>query len=456
MYLKALAILLTAVSSVAAAADSPLQSRVYDSHGFKSVRVFHTDKSEAGVFIFLKPKKHADDVSDISRRLARNGQLVIEIDPSLFQAPSSENGRHCTNFSDCLVGLSASAQMNLNLPNIMMPRLFSIGDAGEYAETAWREAPHSTFERVISVDYCPKNPTREWSSFEKQTRWTILESSARAANCATLGTALTVIRDLERVPLSANPLVRSRPLLLWMNAQLKPAAKTRERVPSSVPGKIPVDDLQPIVLEPAKTSQAKVTYEAFVILYSGDGGWADFTDELAAEFNRKNIPVVGINSLRYFWRERNPDRGAEDLARLIRHFRDKWGAKTVHLVGFSFGAGTLPFFAKRLDPDMRKSLGKIGLLAPFRKAEFKFFLTDWLYKDERGVDVLPEVRGLAKSITPVCIYPSDEKNVSLCTQDSTAPVKAIELPGGHHFNGATTKVVQTLLEESSSKKEMQR
>src|SRR3954462_15321721 len=56
--------------------------------------------------------------------------------------------------------------------------------------------------------------------------------------------------------------------------------------------------------------------DAFVVLYSGDGGWAKADCEFAHLLAQRGLPVVGVNSVRYFAKGRTPEAAAADLARL--------------------------------------------------------------------------------------------------------------------------------------------
>src|SRR2546430_15762054 len=53
----------------------------------------------------------------------------------------------------------------------------------------------------------------------------------------------------------------------------------------------------------------------FALLLTGDGGWAGLDQELAARLAGNGVPTVGLNSLKYFWSARTPERTAEDAAR---------------------------------------------------------------------------------------------------------------------------------------------
>lgn len=71
------------------------------------------------------------------------------------------------------------------------------------------------------------------------------------------------------------------------------------------------------------------------VVYSGDGGWRDLDKTLAEDLARHGVPVVGVDSLRYLWREKTPDRVAADLARILRHYGERWDARRAAMIGYS-------------------------------------------------------------------------------------------------------------------------
>ena len=119
------------------------------------------------------------------------------------------------------------------------------------------------------------------------------------------------------------------------------------------------------------------------VIYSGDGGWRDLDKQIAGVLAREGTPVVGVDSLRYFWREKTPEMVASDLARILRHYRARWGAQRVLLVGYSFGAGILPFAVHRLPSDLRDSVAQISLLGLTPRAPFQVSVGGWLGTSNR-------------------------------------------------------------------------
>lgn len=89
----------------------------------------------------------------------------------------------------------------------------------------------------------------------------------------------------------------------------------------------------PVVEVPAGQTTDTVT-----LFLSGDGGWRDLDRDVAGEMAKLGYPVVGIDTLRYYWQHKTPEQSAADLSELMHHYRQKWGTKRFVLTGYSFGA----------------------------------------------------------------------------------------------------------------------
>jgi type IV secretory pathway VirJ component len=196
----------------------------------------------------------------------------------------------------------------------------------------------------------------------------------------------------------------------------------------------------PLVELPVTGSQS-----TFFVMFSGDGGWSTLTQKVAAELNADGNPVVGWNTLKYFWSAKTPTASAADLGRVIEHFAQTWHKHGVVLVGYSMGADVLPAIVNRLPAASRQRVRSVVLLAPVRAASFEFHLTGWLNRQARdAVPIKPEVDALAP-IPLTCIYGTEEAATSLCTQISGANITIKALPGAHHFDRDYKELAQLVL-----------
>jgi type IV secretory pathway VirJ component len=182
--------------------------------------------------------------------------------------------------------------------------------------------------------------------------------------------------------------------------------------------------------------------DLFAVLVSGDGGRAGLDKEVAARLVARGIPVVGLDSLRYFWKERTPDSFAADLDQILNFYADHWGTQRALVIGYSQGADVLPFALNRLSPDANALIERAVLLAPAEMASFEFHLTNWIGGNSGDLPVKPEIERLDLSRV-TCLYGQEESDESPCTTLGT-PARVRALPGGHHFNGAYSELVSEI------------
>jgi len=191
--------------------------------------------------------------------------------------------------------------------------------------------------------------------------------------------------------------------------------------------------------------QSRAGSPELAVVISGDGGWAGIDRQIGQTFAADGIPVVGLNSLQYFWKPRTPDQAAADLSRLLRHYLQAWGASRVLLVGYSRGADVLPFMLTRLPPDLQRHVSLVALVAPSHLAGFEFHFSDLLPgRESDGRPTGQEIRRL-QSFRLLCIY-GDEETDSACPDLPPELARRVALPGGHHFGGAYLEIARRILE----------
>jgi type IV secretory pathway VirJ component len=183
--------------------------------------------------------------------------------------------------------------------------------------------------------------------------------------------------------------------------------------------------------------------DVFAIIMSGDGGWAGLDQDVAAALSAQGIPVVGLDSLRYYWTARTPDGLAADTDRMIRYYLAHFGKQRVLLIGYSQGADVLPFAVNRLPEATRARVALTAVMGMSEHALFEFHLSSWISDGNAGLATLPEINRI--SGTPVlCIYGADE-NDSLCPKLDPKKFDVVKLNGGHHFDGDYANLARQIL-----------
>jgi type IV secretory pathway VirJ component len=201
----------------------------------------------------------------------------------------------------------------------------------------------------------------------------------------------------------------------------------------------------PIVEVPAgvPAAGAGTPADVLALIMSGDGGWAGLDQDVAAALSAKGIPVVGLDSLRYYWTARTPDGLAADTDRIIRYYLAHFGKQRVLLIGYSQGADVLPFAVNRLPPATRARVALTAVMGMSEHALFEFHVSSWISDDRSGPATLPEINRLT-GVPVLCIYGADETD-SLCPKLDPKKFNVVKLKGGHHFDGDYAALARVIL-----------
>lgn len=218
-----------------------------------------------------------------------------------------------------------------------------------------------------------------------------------------------------------------------LNRLLRPAFST------SAAGSSTLANL-PLVELPVKNEG-----NVMAVIWSGDGGWRDLDKTIGERLHSQGIPVVGVDSLRYFWSQKTPEQVAADLEVILRHYQKAWGRPQVILIGYSFGANIMPFVINRLPEDLQASIVRISLLGLSQNAVFGIHIGTRLFgfasKDK--LPVLPEAAQLDLQKVQ-CFYGADEEDTA-CTASVFDRAERIKTRGGHHFDGNYQALAQRIL-----------
>lgn len=401
-------------------------------------------------------------VVDMARALTSLDALVIGIDITHYLRELAKGTARCSYPPGDLEALSHYIQKKLGFTHYVPPVLVGYSSGATLVYTTLVQSPPGTFQGAISLGFCPDLPLHKpmcrgyglESHFrEKPKGYVFSPSQEMEAPWIILHGTIDQVCDLNVVKQFVSHVKNAELVVLpkvghgfsvqrhWM-PQFKEAFQRIVATP--LPGNAPIPgDLQdlPLVEVPAQG-----TDDTLAVLVTGDGGWAGIDKELAAALSKEGIPVVGLNSLQYFWSPRTPDSAAKDLERILRHYLSTWEKHRILLVGYSFGADVLPFMVSRLPSDLQARIELLTLLGPSRDAHFEFHVSDWLgggaSKEEHPV--LPEIRKLSANTAILCVYGQDDKN-SVCTDLSKDPVSIKEVPGGHHFGGDYERLAHEIL-----------
>jgi type IV secretory pathway VirJ component len=210
---------------------------------------------------------------------------------------------------------------------------------------------------------------------------------------------------------------------------------------SSAPceGRVDIADI-PLLELPAEGSS-----DLFAVMLTGDGGWRRIDAKVTDPLRRQGIPTVGFIASSYFRTRRTPEESACALDRVIRAYGLRWHKSKVILIGYSRGAGALPFMISRLSADTRRTVKVTALLGLEPWIDFKYnpWWTLGYFHKEPQFAVLPEVQKL-RGENVLCVYGEKEPE-TLCRKLDPSQFKIVRQPGGHHFAGRYAEVAEAIV-----------
>lgn len=197
--------------------------------------------------------------------------------------------------------------------------------------------------------------------------------------------------------------------------------------------KVDISDL-PTTTLPAK----KAGPDLMVFYLSGDGGWNSFSQNLCEHYADVGVPVIVLNSLKYFWSKKSPEEATNAAIALLEEYTAIWKKKNILLCGYSFGADVMPFIYNRLPGVLKEKVTRIQLLSPSAYTDFEIHVS-YLFISKKN-SVAAEIEKINKPI--ICYYGEDEKEKPL--QNIRMPnLKLITLNGQHHYEKSFGEIVET-------------
>lgn len=413
-----------AVVVLATGCHSGLRPVVRNEGRLGAVEIFAPRRPSAGlVFLFSDAGGWTQALDDVARRLAARGAIVVGIDVRTYLENLRQSADGCHYVVAELEDLSHRLEREMDFDAYRSPVFAGVGMGATLAYAALAQAPAATIAGAAGVDIAPTLATR------------VPLCPGAPATADPLGG----FRYATDVPLpapwhvgAAGGTDTAGALVDLVVAMLAPPA-----VPGSITAALP--DL-PLVVLPAPRPGPLAA-----IIYSGDGGWRDLDKTMGETLAARGVPVVGVDSLRYFWHAKPPERVAADLAALLVACRRAWGDVRFVLVGYSFGAGVLPFAVNRLSAADRAHVVEVALLGLEARAPFEIEVTGWLGRapSERAPLVLPEIQRLDPDLLQ-CFYGEDETE-SLCRDPALSRAEIIRTAGGHHFDGDYVGLAERVL-----------
>ena len=410
---------------------------------FGTVHVVAPAVAPRGVVLFLSDSDGVTaNETAIAQALGRRGLLVALVStPALMHAPDAWS-RRCLNANYPLVDLSNDVQHRMGVRAYMKPIILGTGEGGTLAYASLSQWANGSYQGVVSVGFAPQIASRRpWCDapgfstepaengtawrFGPNRRialpWIAMQVAERGA---AIGALAAAVPHARAITLPDRTRQWPEPVADAVAGLLSPPPERAQAGAWPVPA-------MPLTLVPATPNEA--TRDTMAIVYSGDGGWVGIDRDVAGELASAGIPVVGVDSLSYFWTARTPAGAGHDLGQLMEAFSRHWQRPRIILVGYSFGADALPYMVDQLPPATRARIEKISLLGLSATADFQFHLTSWL--DISADNALPTIPAILRlrGMTVQCVRGEAEED-SACGQIPAGLARQYLVPGGHHFD----------------------
>ena len=444
------------------------------SHGrFKDLLVYRPAGAPTSFVLFLSGDAGWNSAADaLARQLVQQGAMVAAIDWIRFKANLEADGDECLFADGDLENLSHFVQAYFHTPTYLTPMLVGVSSGAAMAYAMLAQAPSNTFASALTLGFCPNfnldKPLCKGSGLEFTRAgrgmdllpiknlgnpWVDLHGESDRTSCP-VGAARSFISQVRGAALV--PLPKASQDLASLREWMPPytaafntlaARNTAARVapPPASLSDLPIVEVpaQPLAARAAAQPAGAVPSDVFAIIMSGDGGWAGIDQEVAAALSAKGIPVVGLDSLRYYWTARTPSGLATDTDRMIRYYLPHFGKQRVLLIGYSQGADVLPFAVNRLPQATRARVALTAVMGMSEHALFEFHVSSWVSDSNSGPATLPEIDRIT-GMPVLCIYGADE-NDSLCPKLDPQRFIVVKLKGGHHFDGDYANLAHQIL-----------
>jgi type IV secretory pathway VirJ component len=407
-------------------------------------------------------------VIDMARRIAAQPAVVVGISyPALRRGSAREGG--CWYVASDLELISHAAQRALNLPQYHAPILVGYSSGASLVYAALANTPAVTFAGGIGFGFCPEiQAPRDicagdaWSPEYDEGKhlnhlpptkvlpkdWYILQGvQDQVCPIDTIRRFLAGMPRAHLLEIDGTGHGFSKPQHwgapfdqalqdLWTEKEVEPpAAQPRSATTRELEG-----ELQRLQLPLEFRWPAQLT--ALLLFFSGDGGWATLDEDVAEQLVSRNIGVVGISSLRYFWTAKPPAQVGTDIRRLLATVAAS--RRPVFIGGFSFGAEVVPVALQEIATRDRQSVAGLVLVGPGPSASFEIDPLDWIRKpaENPATRVAPAVRSLG--LPALCLAGMQEDETPCPSLAGVPGVQVARLPGSHHFNGDYPAVAETV------------
>lgn len=455
-------------STISGYARTRVDTLVYKPFG--EVFVMNPVVNPAGVALVISDRNGwTEEMETLAKRLANEQLMVVGINLHHLLEVLSEGKSQCIYPASNFENLSIYLQKRFKLKTYHKPILVGKGAGATLAYALIAQAPANTFRGGVALGFSStiefnkrfcKGSGLVSTQNAKHNRVSVLASAKLLAPLMVIPEGKDMKVNLQECQKFFKGMERAEVIVPDKDAIVKEGepgwgvtlAEAIQRIQSTKPfgGSVQHPEQNVAATEIAnlpfvETDAVKGSNPVMALLISGDGGWTDFDQSLANELAGRGIPSVGLDTQKYFWEKKSPEKTAADVEKLLLYYSKKFGREKILLMGYSFGADVIPFIANRLSPNLKERLVMVAMLSPDDNTDFEVTISSMLNLDmESEYEVAPEVKKMT-FVPKLCIYGADEDEAQDQELFRKQGAQIVVLAGGHHYGDSYKEIISTVL-----------
>jgi type IV secretory pathway VirJ component len=442
---------------------------------FGKVTIYNPGKVPEALVLFVSGDGGWNTgVIEMARKIAEQGALVAGIDIQHYFKMLRTEKVKCYYPASDFENLSMEIQKRYKFKHYLKPILMGYSSGATLVYGILAQAPANTFKGAISLGFCPDievdKPLCQGSGLTshvlKEGRSYYLEAAKNLTapfivlqgmidQVCSYDNTKKYMADIPDGELISLPNVghgfavakNSLPQIIASYQKILKEPGYTEKIAakytaSESQGIEQLNLSLPLTIIPS-TIKPKLPLVFFI---SGDGGWSSFDHGVSVKLAADGMPVVGLDSQKYFWNVKQPKETADEMAKAISYYLKKWNRTSFIIIGYSFGACVAPFIANNFPLPLKQNLKGVFCLSPDETCDFEIHIADMLsFKTNEKYNVVNEMK-LITSLNPVCIFGTGE-DVELRDAFTLKGVKVETLPGAHHYDNDYSAVVAVVFKD---------
>ncbi|HJU08297.1 MAG TPA: AcvB/VirJ family lysyl-phosphatidylglycerol hydrolase [Rhodanobacteraceae bacterium] len=400
------------------------------------------------VLIFSDHGGFGNAAHDYAQGLAQADSFVVGIDLDAYLAQLESLKDTCSFPAGHVEEMAHWMERHVDMQTYQPPYVVGLGAGADFAYAVSVQAPSGTFAGLATLGY----------DFDFRLPRPLCKGDAGAATVADGKTFLIEPVKTMPLPWAAQPFAPGARVDGVLGAVSKIFGQQREAGAADgvalatrldhlnlpQPNVVATDDtLADLPLTEIAPQGARD--DRIAIMLTGDGGWAGLDKGVAAVLSQHGVRVIGLSSLEFFWHKKDAAQITEAVARIIAHYAARYPHARFVLIGYSFGASLVPVVGNRLPDAQRAEVAGGVMISPDDAAVFEIHVGDW-FGNTAHSDALPLAPEVAHAKLPlVCVSGQTEDDAWCPAAAKLGPVKLVQLPGGHHYNGDYDKLGAAIL-----------